>query len=459
MWMDTVFERFVTQSPFSVMTRATLENLFADSFLDQLFHEHAQLQYHRELAFSTVTTLLTQVVLRYRPSVRSAYTRTQGIPATLKAVYEKLQHVETVVAQELVRQTADRADRVLQCWPQALRPDPIDGLRLRILDGNYLAGTQHRLAPLRCDGAAALPGMSVVLREDRTGLLRRLVCREDAYTNERALLDDLLAWVEKDDLLVVDRNFCWFDFLLGLIDRGAFFVCRHHEQVGLTEITPLRRVGRTQTGEVYEQEVEIGPPRRRVRLRCLVIKLYEPTREGDTEIRLLSNVPLAKAAAPLLADLYLRRWTIEHSFQELTEYLRCEVNTLGYPKAALFGFCLAVCAYNVLAVLKGALAAVYGQAKVEAELSSGTMAQEISQDTSGLLIALPTTFWKRFARMSSVELAAWLKQTAARVSWQSHQKSKRSPRKKNQPPPPKRKGGRRRSHVSTARMLDNRAQL
>jgi hypothetical protein len=121
MWMDTVFERFVEQSPCSVMTRATLENLFADSFLDQLFQQHAQVQYQKDLASSTVTALLTQVGLRYRPSVRSAYARTDGIPTTLKSVYEKLQHVEVAVCQELVRQTADRARDVLACWPQAFR--------------------------------------------------------------------------------------------------------------------------------------------------------------------------------------------------------------------------------------------------------------------------------------------------------------------------------------------------
>ena len=291
MWMDEVFERFAQQSPFSVMTRATLEHLFHDAFLDQVFAQHAQVQYEKELTFATVTTLLTQVVLRYRPSVRSAYQRADHVPATLKSVYEKLQRVELAVSEALVAQVAGRAAEVLACWPQAARPDPVPGLRLRILDGNYLAGTQHRLAPLRGDGAAALPGMSVALRDDRTGLLCRLACREDAYTNERALLDDLLGWAEADDLFVGDRNFCWLDFFRGLIDRRAYFVVRHHEQLGLIEVTPLRHVGRSATGEVYEQEVEVGPSGQRLRLRCVVIKLLTPTQEGDTEIRLLSNVP------------------------------------------------------------------------------------------------------------------------------------------------------------------------
>jgi hypothetical protein len=48
-------------------------------------------------------------------------------------------------------------------------------------------------------------------------------------------------------------------------------------------------------------------------------------------------------------------------FQALTETLTCEVNTLGYPKAALFGFCLALLAYNAVAVLKAAVRAVHGR--------------------------------------------------------------------------------------------------
>jgi hypothetical protein len=461
MWMDEVFERFCEGSPFSVMTRATLEHLFADSFLDSVFDDHAQVQYTKELAFSTVASLLTQVVLRFRPTVRNAYLRQGDVNATLKSVYEKLQHVETAVCEALVEQTASRACEILACWPAALRADPVPGLRTRILDGNYLAGTQKRLEVLRHDGAAALPGMSVVMRDDRTGLLCRLALREDAYTNERALIGELLSWAEPDDLIVGDRNFCWADFLLGLMDRGAYFDVRHHEQVILTPLDELRHVGTTATGEVYEQQVEFGPEHDRRRARCVVIKLFEPTEEGDSEVRLLSNVPAEKADAMVLADLYLRRWRIENAFQEMTEQLRCEVDTLGYPKAALLGFSLAVCAYDLLAILKGALAAEHGQQKVEEELSTYAVAQEMSQDSSGLKLALPASYWERFAAMSACELAGWLRDVARRVRWGAYRKAKRSAKKAKTPatddPPQKKKGSRRRTHVSTARLLQNRS--
>jgi hypothetical protein len=45
---------------------------------------------------------------------------------------------------------------------------------------------------------------------------------------------------------------------------------------------------------------------------------------------------------------------VETAFQHLEAYFHSEINTLGYPKAALFGFCLALVAYNLLAVVLAA---------------------------------------------------------------------------------------------------------
>ena len=61
-----------------------------------------------------------------------------------------------------------------------------------------------------------------------------------------------------------------------------------------------------------------------------------------------------------VADLYRKRWTLETAFQELEASLNGEINTLGYPKAALFAFCVALVAYNVLSAVKAALRSVHG---------------------------------------------------------------------------------------------------
>ena len=67
-----------------------------------------------------------------------------------------------------------------------------------------------------------------------------------------------------------------------------------------------------------------------------------------------------------MAQLYHNRWKLETAFQHLEAYFHSEINTLGYPKAALFGFCLALVAYNVLAVVLAALRGVHGEDTVDA---------------------------------------------------------------------------------------------
>ena len=60
---------------------------------------------------------------------------------------------------------------------------------------------------------------------------------------------------------------------------------------------------------------------------------------------------------------------METAFQHLEAYLHAAINTLGYPKAAFFGFCLALVAYNVLAVVLAALRGVHGEETVDDEVS------------------------------------------------------------------------------------------
>ena len=81
-------------------------------------------------------------------------------------------------------------------------------------------------------------------------------------------------------------------------------------------------------------------------VRCVTVKLKTATRDGEREIVILTNVPKKDADAMKVATLYRKRWTVETMFQEMTENLTCEIKTLGYPRAAVFAFCLALMAWN-----------------------------------------------------------------------------------------------------------------
>jgi len=65
------------------------------------------------------------------------------------------------------------------------------------------------------------------------------------------------------------------------------------------------------------------------------------------EIAILTNLPQTDAPASLVAELYRNRWSIETLFLTITENFNGEIQTLAYPKAALFSFSMALVAYNI----------------------------------------------------------------------------------------------------------------
>ena len=120
-------------------------------------------------------------------------------------------------------------------------------------------------------------------------------------------------------------------------------------------------MGRIETGHVAEQRVQGWDAQGDVHLfRRIRVKLDQATRDGDRVLYSLTNLPLRKASAKRVARLYRKRWTLETAFQHLEAYFHSAINPLGYPKSALFGFRLALVAYNMLAVVLAALRGVHG---------------------------------------------------------------------------------------------------
>jgi IS4 transposase len=454
MLLQPIFEQFSQGTPLSVMTRALLENALRPEPLDELFERLAEKQYTRELLFSTVVQAMTLVACRIYKSPRAVYIEHRDLfTVTLKCVYEKLQGVELPVMREMVRDNARRLGAVVEELG-GRTPDLLEGYRVKILDGNALAGTDHRIKELRQMTAAALPGKSLVVLDPALGLAIDVIPCEDGHAQERSLFSDVLPTVEKGDLWIEDRNFCTLGFLFGVARRDGFFLVREHKGLPWQAISALRYAGRTETGRVYEQEVQISDESGNTRkLRRIVIRLDEPTRDGETELALLTNVRRVRTLK--LARLYLERWTIESLFNLLTTTLQCEHKGLGYPKAALFGFCTTLAAYNVLATAKAALRSVHGSVKVEEEVSMPKVAEHVSRHYEGMMVGLPAQEWLPFRTLAANEMAACLRRLAAQVNLEKVRKAKSKPRKKSKAKPAHDTS---KPHVSTARLLAARRQ-
>jgi IS4 transposase len=452
MRLGEVFERFIQAAPISVMFRALLEHALDPVEINRLFEDSATRQYTREVLFSSLVELMGAVVCGAQPSVRAAFLASLGqVAASLTALYEKLKRLEPGVCRAFVGDNAGRLAPLVAQLDAAL-PQPVPGYRGKILDGNHLAGTEHRVPATRTTRAAALPGQSLVVLDPATMLVVDVVPCEDAHAQERSLIDQVLPGIEPGDLWIADRNFCTTRLVYGARARGGSFLIRQHQStLYWKETSPWALVGRTATGTVYEQTIEVteadgGNP---MGLRRIRLDLDQPTRDKEKQVFLLTDVPRGRADALTLTEVYRKRWRLENVFQTLTEALVCEINTLAYPKAALFGFCVALVAYNVLATVRAALRSEHGCEVVEAQVSNYHLANEVATTYEGMMIALPPSEWAPLGRLSLAELAEFLREVASQAWLAKYPRTVRGPKK----PPPKRTSGRTNHHVSTARLL------
>jgi IS4 transposase len=454
MILDAVLSRFVEQTPITVMTQLTLSRALAPDWLDALFEEHRQRQYERDLLFSTVVDVMAVVAVGLQPSVHAAAQARKDLPVSLAALYDKINNTEPSLARALVAGSAQRLEPLVKEIRDGQEP-LCRGYRIRVLDGNHLAASEKRLAPLRSFRGAALPGHSLVVYDPDAEVVVDVVPCEDAHAQERTLMPSLLAAAQPGELWIADRNFCTAGILSGWHHKGAAFIVREHgSSPNPTVLTELRKVGRVETGPVYEQEVAIGAGESLVRLRRIEVHLDQPTENGDTVIRILTNLTAAKGAEEI-ANLYRRRWSIENMFQWLESVLHSEVKTLGYPKAALFAFSVAVLAFNVLSIIRAAVERCHGiEPRAAAGVSLYYVAHEIRTGYRGMMVAVPFEAWQHYDGLSHKELGRAFLDVAAHVDPKTLRKHPRGPKKlvkKGYAP-----GHIARSHVATARVLASR---
>ena len=434
------------------MARLALEHALPAGWVDEVFEAHRQQQYSRELLFSTVVELTTLVSLGLRPSLHAAARQMPALPVSLGSLYDKINHTEPGVLRALVRGSAERLRPVMAAVGHGAGSLP--GWRLRVLDGNHLPASEKRLLPLRGFRGAALPGQSLVVYDPDLGLVVDLVACEDAHASERAAVAPLLEGARPGELWIADRHYCTRTVLEGLEDAGASFIVREHARhPRLIEQGAWQDCGRTGTGEVREQEIAVAQapaPWRRIEL-----ALDQPTEDGDTTIRLWSNLPEA-VGAQRIAELYRTRWRIEGMFGRLEAVLHSEVSSLGHPRAALLGFAVAVLAYNVLALLQRAVEQAHQPPPAAPpapplEVSCFHLAQQVRGGYEGLLIALPPEHWPRWDEADPAGLAQHLLRLARTINPRQVATSKRTP--KTAKPKGYVDGKTARTHVATARLL------
>ncbi len=449
-FVQEVLSRYEKNAPVALAVRLALERTFSAPQIDAIFEKTRQLQYDKVLHFSTVVDVMAAVVTGGVPAVNAALVALgENLPVSRTAFYNKLNATETPIAAALVEHSARKAREVIQATGGAC-PPVLPGYRLKIVDGAHLAHTERRLQVLWGCAAGPRPGLCLVILEPDVMLATKAIPCEDAHAQERSLAAELLDDLQAGDCLMADRNFCTTTILFGAAERGAVSLLRQHGNLPWRKVGELQERGRTETGLVFEQEIVVlGDQGKELAARRITLRLDQPTRDGDTELHLVTTIPADKGDALTLARAYQTRWRIETAFCHMAAWLKAEIATLGYPKAALLGFCVGLMAYNTLSVVRGALRAVNGSQKVEDEVSTYHLANQARSDGGGMDALLEDQDWKPLRELTVAEFAAILVEVVRHIPLATIKKAKRGTKK----PVPKRTRHKDKPHVSTKRLL------
>jgi hypothetical protein len=258
--------------------------------------------------------------------------------------------------------------------------------------------------------------------------------------------------VAAGEVWIADRNFCVRSFLLRLHRAQSVFAVRWHARSCPFEQIEALHAAHGSTQGVLEHRVWLEDPASHewLKVRRIVLPLAAPTRNGDTELVLMTDLP-ERVTADQICAVYRDRWQIETHYQRLTQQLHCEPPALNYPRAALFAFAMAVCAGNALAVVQQALQTEHG-AEAVTELSYYAMVLEIAQIWLGMAIVMPTRKWNFIRHRTPGDFTAWLLYVARHVHMDRFRRSRRGPKKRPSKQPMDKKNLQ--FHVCNKRLID-----
>lgn len=435
-------------SPMAVLVRGYVERWLNGPVLRRLAQEVDSDNYERKITLEALLAVMLDAVIGMQPSVHAAaVARRDQWQGSLQALYTKLGRIDPLFSSDLVRETATQITPLIK---KLGVKDDWDS-RVKILDGTMPDASENRLGVLRGLRAVGLPAQCVVIYDRASGVCDRVVVDEDAYASEKTLAEPLLMEAEPGEIYVADRNFATSRIFAQLIGQQAFFVIREHRQALVYQAEGAAHFcGPGSSGDVLEGSVQLYDRFSDCTwtLRRIVVSLEQPTSEGETEVRLLTNLP-QRHTAERIAELYRDRWTIERHFHLIKRELKGQMPSLGEPRTAIFALCLSLAAGNVLMMLKALERTRRPKsAKPDRVLSGYYVALEISRSFAAVEALTAARDWNRIARFSVAELIEWSCRLADRIPWSRFLTHPRGPK---HPPPSK---GRRepRRHYSTHRL-------
>jgi hypothetical protein len=358
--VPTAFARQVFDNlPLAHASLALFAYGIPESFLADLFKRHRGRCYEDVVTFPQLVAWIFDALIEHKGSGRQAHIRRhrQRDDACNEAFYGKLRRVPSRLSEAFIR---DVTDRFTALFPNVVAhriPTSFDRFDVIILDGKSLKKVAKRLLETRGTPGKLLGGKLLVAYRPRDGLVLEMASDLDGETNEAKLIPDLMPRLHARGglakLVVGDRLFCSMKHFAEFTEENGHFVTRHARTLSF-EPDPKRPSITTKDASsraVVEQWGWAGKPKEKLRR---YVRRITVERSTDEAITILTDLiePDGYPALDLLA-LYRIRWSIESTFQKVTEIFALGRFIGSTPEATVFQASMCFVLANVVQVLQG----------------------------------------------------------------------------------------------------------
>jgi hypothetical protein len=368
-----------------------------DKRLEELFDRYRGRCYTAILEFRTLVHLVNDALVMYRGSGRQSFDRAAEsglLPVSVQAAFRKLGRLPLKVSEAFLADCSDRLREMVPVTKVREVPKSLQAFRVVILDGKAIKKVAKRLKPLRGRSGGVLGGRALVAMDFQCGQAIDMCTDRDGDANDVKFVPELVPRVrtriDGPRLWMADRQFADTIQTTHFAQGSDHFLVRYNKKVRFyrDESKPARH-GRDTLGRDYVEDWGwIGKPRSKGRRAVRRITLKRP---GEEDIVLLTDLVDADQypATDLLA-LYAQRWGIEQMFQKVTEVFCLAKLIGGTPQATVFQLAFCLLLYNMMQVVRGAIAAMVDRdpetisleklfVDVERELTACTVMWDVEQ--------------------------------------------------------------------------------